>query len=171
MTPRIPVTDQAAMIVPSPSGPSERGTTSVQRSVIVQVISCETARNVTFRPTTCESTGSITGAVSAAMSPEPKPSGTTAVSTASASDGRGALLKEWERTVEDVFQRLGRTRSDRPSGHSPDDLQRLHVARDHGARGDHAPPSQLHARQDRRARADPHMILDHHRAALDPELR
>ena len=45
------------MIVPIPVGPSDRGTTSVQSSVIVHVISCATAMTRTFRPTTCASSG------------------------------------------------------------------------------------------------------------------
>ena len=43
------MTAHAAMIVPSLDGPSARGTTSVQSSVIVHVISCAPARTETLR--------------------------------------------------------------------------------------------------------------------------
>ena len=42
--------DQAAIIVPMLDGPSARGTTSVQASVIVHVISCAPASTETLRP-------------------------------------------------------------------------------------------------------------------------
>src|SRR4051794_7878721 len=125
--PRIPVIDQAAMIVPSPSGPSVRGTTSVQRSVIVHVISWPAAITVTLRPTPL-------------ASPAWEPLGTLMAS----------LLKERRGRVEDVAERLFRARSDLACGHAGDYRER----RD-GAGPDRPPPpprapARPHSRPERR---------------------
>src|SRR4051812_50068915 len=89
------------MIVPSPSGPSVRGTTSVQSSVIVHVISWPVAITVTLRPTPL---------ASAAWEPLGTPT--------------ASLLKESRRLVEDVAEGFFRARADLACGHAGDDRER-----------------------------------------------
>ncbi len=111
-----PVTDIAVTITPIPTGPSARGTTIVQRSVIVHVITWPGARTPALRPTR---EGSSTGASSRA-SP----------ATASGGPRSSALFKERERSVEAVGACFFGTASDRPCRDAADDRERRHVARD-----------------------------------------
>src|SRR3954451_1696429 len=145
--PRIPVIDQAAMIVPSPSGPSVRGTTSVQRSVIVHVISWPAAITVTLRPTPL-------------ASPAWEPLGTLMAS----------LLKESRGRVEDVAERLFRARPDLACGHAGDYRERRDVAGHDRSRADDGASADPHSCQDRRPRSDEGVIVDLDRPARDAEL-
>src|SRR4051812_49599977 len=104
------------MIVPSPSGPSVRGTTSVQSSVIVHVISWPVAITVTLRPTPL---------ASAAWEPLGTPT--------------ASLLKESRRLVEDVAEGFFRARADLACGHAGDDRERRDCAGCDPSRAAHSP--------------------------------
>src|SRR5436190_4248456 len=140
--PRIPVIDQAAMIVPMPLGPRLLGTTSVQSSVIVHVISWPPAMTVTLRP--------------------------TRLPAASAS---GPLLKEGQRVVDHVAQRFFGPLADLLRGDSADDRQRRDVARHDGSGRYDRAAADRDPGEDRRARPDEDVVLDPDRPRLHAELR
>src|SRR3954447_25330771 len=134
------------MIVPIPAGPSVLGTTRVQRSAIVHVISCATVSTVTLRRT-------------------------RAVGAAIAASEAATLLKEREGAVEDIGRGLGRAGSDRRGRDTGDDRQRRDVTRHDRSGRDDAAVAEGHPGEDERTGSDPNVLLDHDLARLDAEER
>jgi hypothetical protein len=73
--------------------------------------------------------------------------------------------------VKDVVSSLASAHADLARGDTRDDRERQDISRDYRSGCDDAPFAERDTGKDRRARPDPHVVLDHYPSKLDTELR